>query len=348
MEVLMPGAKERKPPHPDSRESGFALVMMIMLLAMLVIVGMGLAMETGIRDRMAFNLAQGVETLYIAEAGVADAAWQLAQNPAWRTGFTDKAFGSGAYDVTLQDITAGFLQNTVRVSAVGMIGDDLEREVDAHVYVYPKALNHALYCMEAGELVKEGGHSVTIIGTELCSDTTPKVVVDWAAYKTIAQGQGRYVDGDLNVDWNWSDSGGTWYIEGNLNFKNGGAGTMTGGTFVVENDLMIDVEDGESITVNAGGNGAAFLAGQNVDFKNGRINIQGMVYCGLNLKIETEQGFTLAGNISSAEKLVIDSNAVGTIRWDPYLIPRHPALVGQASAPYDLAMAEGGWRQVLE
>jgi len=60
--------------------------------------------------RCVHNDIQTTTALYVAQAGVHDAAGELLADPAWRTGFTDKAFPAGlghTYTVTAADGGAG-------------------------------------------------------------------------------------------------------------------------------------------------------------------------------------------------------------------------------------------------
>jgi len=329
-------------------ESGFALVMMIMLLAMLVIVVMGLAMETGIRDRMAFNLEQGTEALYIAEAGLHDTTWQLRQNSAWRTGFSDKAFGHGAYSVTLQDITTGFFQNTIRINAVGTIGTDLEREIEANVYAYPQAMNYALYAVD--EIQTEGGTSLSIVGAQGADLGVPQISVDWAWFKQQAQDAGQYIYGNVDINGDTTITG-IWYIDGRLRHRQGHLTCY--GTIIVYDEDNLDNGDfqmhdsADYLTIVSDRGLPALIAYDSVKLERGTITLRGFS-AAVTDDYNIHQDVDIVGTVFSGDLVKIKDNASGMIRYDPYMVPRHPAGVGQTSGDYDIAMAEGGWRQILD
>lgn len=99
-----------------------------------------MAMDTSSIDmELSFNVANSERAFYVAEAGAKRAFITINENPGWTDGFSDVAFGDGAFAVTITDssITPA-LADTVVVRSTG---DLMEAQATIEMALVPKKNN---------------------------------------------------------------------------------------------------------------------------------------------------------------------------------------------------------------
>jgi Tfp pilus assembly protein PilX len=81
------------------------------------------------------NYIEITKAIAIAEAGLNDAYYEIRQNNAWTTGFTNKSFGSGTYTVTVTSSFAPYPLKYRKLVSTGTTGAGYKARVDADIIV---------------------------------------------------------------------------------------------------------------------------------------------------------------------------------------------------------------------
>ena len=92
----------------SSRQSGFALLMTVFVIAILSAVAIGILHVTTVDTQVAQNQVYLAQARMTAEAGLNDAVSQLRLDSTWDDGFSNKSFNGGTYsvEVTKDDIVS--------------------------------------------------------------------------------------------------------------------------------------------------------------------------------------------------------------------------------------------------
>jgi hypothetical protein len=109
-------------------------------MGMLFLVGLMAANQSRDETNMSFNQMHSDQAFYIAEAGARHAFVEINDDNLWRTGFSQRQFDRGAYDVILVDSAAQpSLDDTVLIRSTGIL-QEAETTVDFWTvpeYKYP-------------------------------------------------------------------------------------------------------------------------------------------------------------------------------------------------------------------
>jgi Tfp pilus assembly protein PilX len=103
-------------------ENGTTLVISLVALVVVSILMAGIYSVTRAMVRESVYQMKLAQAQAIAEAGLEDALLQLRLNPDWRTGFTNKTFGSGAYTVTVSTDTAPWITSKGSSGSIALLG----------------------------------------------------------------------------------------------------------------------------------------------------------------------------------------------------------------------------------
>ena len=106
-------------------ESGAALVIaMILMLALVVFTLSAFELLTA-SVQISGNHKNDSQALYVADAGIEDAIYQLRLDRNWNTGFTDKDFSGNSYTVSVTPVITDGLGNqvVVDVESAGTAGN---------------------------------------------------------------------------------------------------------------------------------------------------------------------------------------------------------------------------------
>lgn len=130
MKILRFGLKGYNRMHVSAKNNGSVMLIAIFTIALLsaIVIGM-LEMNTEELQLMR-NQIFAVYAIAVAEAGLNDAFAEIRNNDAWTTGFTDKAFNSGLYTVTV----AGSLPDRT-VTSTGTSSEGFIARVEADITV---------------------------------------------------------------------------------------------------------------------------------------------------------------------------------------------------------------------
>ena len=85
--------------------TGSAMLMTVFAVALLAVLTTGILQLDTEELQLMYNHIYSVQALATAEAGLNDAFAQLRTDPSWNTGFTNKAFLSNSYTVTVTGIS---------------------------------------------------------------------------------------------------------------------------------------------------------------------------------------------------------------------------------------------------
>ncbi|MBT3261810.1 hypothetical protein HOC37_03390 [bacterium] len=95
-----------------NNQKGVVLVLTVFAIAFSFILILGVLEISTIDLQIVRNYQKSVRALYIAEAGVEDAIYELRQNHLWNTGFTNKLFANETYTVTITNNYPNVIINT--------------------------------------------------------------------------------------------------------------------------------------------------------------------------------------------------------------------------------------------
>lgn len=308
---------ERRIVHTAKRgqQGGFVLVYVSLLVTMLVIFAASIAAHALTDVRSAQRSSASVQALYLAEAGIDQALFQLRQDYNWETGWTNVALGSGTYSVTV-DALGGERRLTAQ-GASQALGTPVVRMVEAIVRqnIPPNFFDYVIWAAEELDL---NGNSFSVTGDVMHADTSPEgnlsqvegtVTYDAKAsplprfkFQTlydIASAQNNvYTEEELGnghgifpssfwysepTDPGDSTTGvpNVHYILGDL-VLNGNIGTI-GGFFVVVGDVLTDPTAVQDSTINGNGQiaGAIYTTGDfRVNGGGNGLNVDGGVWAG--------------------------------------------------------------------
>jgi hypothetical protein len=76
--------------------------------------------------QIARNTRYSIRALYIADAGVEDALYELTLNKNWSAGFSNKAFAGDSYTVTVTDA----FPNPIVFNSVGTVTGGFQRRIE--------------------------------------------------------------------------------------------------------------------------------------------------------------------------------------------------------------------------
>lgn len=152
MTIGFKGAKRTAWYSIHDSQSGFAMVTVLFLVSMLAVIGITLNRTGGLQSTISFNLNMGEEAFYIANAGIQHGLFKLRRTPGLRgTIFSDVAFGSGSYNVSIVDENPA--KGVILVTSAGKTGTALrtiERRIypDPSVTVYPQLIKDTYLSQE--------------------------------------------------------------------------------------------------------------------------------------------------------------------------------------------------------
>ena len=89
------------------KNNGVVFLMVVFAIALIATITMGILVMTTEELQLMQNQLYAANAMCTAEAGLNDAFASIRSNSGWTTGFTNKAFNSGSYTVTV----AGTLPN---------------------------------------------------------------------------------------------------------------------------------------------------------------------------------------------------------------------------------------------
>ena len=89
--------------NKDRQESGAVLIIILMLVSILATLTLSTLEMVLAGIQITANHKRDIQSLYVADAGVEDSIRQLRANPSWNSGFSNKAFGSGSYTVSINN-----------------------------------------------------------------------------------------------------------------------------------------------------------------------------------------------------------------------------------------------------
>ncbi|GAG00704.1 unnamed protein product [marine sediment metagenome] len=104
--------------------------MTIFVIALLAVLTMGILQMSTEEIQLMQNQTYATEAIATAEAGLNDAFAEIRADDEWTTGFTDKAFNSGSYTVTV----TGTLPNRT-IESTGTSSQSFAGRVEADVTV---------------------------------------------------------------------------------------------------------------------------------------------------------------------------------------------------------------------
>lgn len=94
------------------KNNGSVLLVIIFAIALMAMVTVGILQMSTEELMLMQNQLYAVQAMCIAEAGLNDAFAQIRASSSWTTGFTDKSFNGGTYDVAV----TGTLPNRTIIS----------------------------------------------------------------------------------------------------------------------------------------------------------------------------------------------------------------------------------------
>jgi len=104
-----------------TRNNGSVFLMAVFVIALLSALVMGIAQINTEEIQLMQNQIYAAEALATAEAGLNDAFAQIRTDDEWVTGFDDKAFNGGSYDVTVTGTLPNLAIESTGSSAQGFV-----------------------------------------------------------------------------------------------------------------------------------------------------------------------------------------------------------------------------------
>jgi Tfp pilus assembly protein PilX len=84
-----------------TKNNGSVLLVIIFAIVLMAMVTVGILQMTTEELMLMHNQLYAAQAIEVAEAGLNDAFAQIRTSSSWTTGFTDKSFNGGTYDVTV-------------------------------------------------------------------------------------------------------------------------------------------------------------------------------------------------------------------------------------------------------
>ena len=101
---------------------GSALILAIFIIALLAAVVMGMLQINTEEIQIMRNQIYAADALAVAEAGLNDAFSEIRADINWNSGFTDKAFNGGSYNVTVGGVSPSLTITSTGTSSQGFVG----------------------------------------------------------------------------------------------------------------------------------------------------------------------------------------------------------------------------------
>ncbi len=287
-------------------DRGFAFVMTLIVALLVAGIATTLSIVSATESQIARNYRENRQALYLAEAGVEHALWQLSWDPENRSPLVAQDLDGNRYDAMITPLGNG------RYEILGCgRGAAFASGVSTQVSVFPQAFNYAVLTPD----FNDGCSSTRIegaVGTGLPS--LPSIVIDLPAWAALADwyiGSSTTFDGDLYFE-------GVIYVDGSLTLK--GEANWVEGTVVTKDNLKIESDWGHAHFAGAPGM-PALVAGSDLFLgKSGEhcdISVRGWAICGHDMIIEKyNEIFVIGGCIASHKFDIKEHSDNPTILWD--------------------------------
>ncbi len=112
----------------ELKDNGSVLLIVVFVIALLSAVAMGILQLDTEEIQLMRNQIYAVQAIATAEAGLNDAFSEIRTDSNWITGFTDKAFNGGTYDVNV----TGTLPNRT-ITSTGTSSQSFVARVEADI-----------------------------------------------------------------------------------------------------------------------------------------------------------------------------------------------------------------------
>lgn len=112
------------------KNKGTVILLSVFTIALLSTLVIGMVQMVTEEVQLAQNHVYAAQAIAVAEAGLNDAFYELRSDSGWTTGFTDKAFGSSSYTVTV----AGTLPN-LTIESTGTTAQNFVARIAADITV---------------------------------------------------------------------------------------------------------------------------------------------------------------------------------------------------------------------
>ncbi len=308
-------------------QSGFFLAPVVGLMVILLSLAMTYSALNRGNTMVLRNDQQAQTAFYIMEAGIEDAIHELANSSTWRTGFSNKAFGSGTYTVTVQDVSGN-----VEVSSIGRIDNSSAKATGTVVLaVTPMGpFNYAIHSnqninINSGTGLIEGdltainiysnNSSIVIDGQQITPSASPVPTPDFASWQAIAD---TVVVGSMTFY--SSTYSGIWYVDGTVQID---SGATIYGTVVATGH--IEFNNSDHVSVIAGDTHVALLTQNNVLGSNsGDLYVEGVIYAQQSIQLNNQHTCEFKGSLVSPGDVHFNNSSSLHIDFDEALIGETP------------------------
>jgi hypothetical protein len=321
----LPGLRPR-------RDAGFAFVMTLLAAVMVAGIATTMAVVSATESMVAMNQITHMQTVYLAEAGVQHALWQLAQDPTNMTPVVAQGLGVGKYDVIISALDWGRFRLLARGRTESTFGTGLSTDVA----VFPQALNYAIatnnYDNDFTGIIVDGVISPT---------TIPVITIDYPALLAEAD---WVIPGNQTFSSDFSYSG-VIYVDGDIKFQCNCV--WVEGTIVATGNIVVEVSDGYMVNGYAHFASApgmpALVSGHDLQLGKGgqrcQISVRGLAFADHNLDLKEDSDFYIGGSLVGLSRVQIQNDCSSVeIHWDPGLRTRPPLGVLQAADQYSWSL----------
>ncbi len=305
---------------------GFAILTVVFVIVSFAVLGVAAVSMIAGSSRMVIDNYQSAQAFYVAEAGVAYVAEQLAADGDWsdNTGFT-KNFGPGSFTVSF--LNQGTDAATLEVAgAVGGITRRVQQQLSAGGFA---AFSDAIYSV--GSISVSGSASGTVTGSI-------------TAGGSISNDGGVLFDGDVDdnhetaaipiPDWDYWQNIADHVIAGSYNFS---SGTYDGIYYITESvtinrDVTINGTLVVRGSISCAGNGnvsiiaapgnPAILTEESLNFSGtSDLTIQGWVFAVGSASFTGNSDITIDGGVTAGGSLSMSGNTDVGLTFNESLAP---------------------------
>ena len=308
-----------------NNQKGVILAPVMGIMAILLALAISYLSQSGDDTAILRNDRRAIEAFYTMEAGLEDAIHELLQNPSWRTGFSEKAFHTGNYTVSV--VESG---SNLEIRSTGTVtGSRARATTTAITQIAPGSFRYMLQAdgnvnassttgiftgdiladnVNLGDMSLEGSSS---------TDTEDEIPVpDWSQWEasatTLISGNYTFAAGTYS---------GIWYVDGSVTIE---SDVTISGTVAATGNIKFLQES--NILILSGPTNTAMIAQGNIDANGASdVYVDGLLYAAGNVIFNNQENTTYNGIIFAGGNVNMNSGDSITLTYDSDLAVNFPS-----------------------